>query len=98
MIACYILYSVILDKYYVGFTQESVISRLEKHNNSFYDEAFTTITNDWIVYLVIACEDISQAIKIERHIKKMKSKTYIENLLIYPEMQERLLLKFSSIN
>ena len=98
MIACYILFSEILNKYYIGFTQESVISRLEKHNNSVYDKAFTTITNDWIVYLVIACEDISQAIKIEKHIKKMKSRTYIENLLRYPEIQEKLLLKFASIN
>jgi putative endonuclease len=33
--------------------------------------------------------------KIERHIKKMKSKKYIQNLKKYPEMVEKLLIKNS---
>ena len=94
MIVCYILYSKSLDKYYIGFSQESMESRLKKHNISFYEKAFTTVTLDWEIYLVIICQTISQAIKIEKHIKKMKSRVYIENLLRYPEMIEKLQQKF----
>jgi putative endonuclease len=36
----------------------------------------------------------NQARLIEKHIKKMKSKTYIHNLVKYPEIAEKLLLKF----
>jgi putative endonuclease len=38
---------------------------------------------------------IEQAHKIENHIKKMKSKKYIENLKKYPEISLRLLQKYS---
>ena len=33
---------------------------------------------------------------IERHIKKMKSKTYIRNLKKYTEINEKLLMRFDS--
>ncbi|WP_310556100.1 GIY-YIG nuclease family protein [Flavobacterium sp.] len=94
MVVCYILYSKSLDKYYIGFTQESILSRLEKHNSSYYDKTFTGIALDWSVYLVILCNTVSQGVRIEKHIKKMKSRVYIENLLRYPEMIEKLLQKF----
>ena len=94
MIACYILYSESLDKFYTGITQDSVDSRLQLHNLSSYGNHFTSQANDWVVYLVIECVSVSQSMKIEKHIKKMKSKTYINNLKMYPEIIERLKLKF----
>ena len=39
---------------------------------------------------VFNCESTTQALKIERHIKRMKSSTYIINLTRYPEMIEKL--------
>ena len=44
----------------------------------------------------ISCKDQTQALAIEKHIKLMKSKVYIENLIKYPEMTEKLKNKYSS--
>ena len=95
MIACYILYSTSLDRYYTGITQESIENRLELHNNSGYGNHYTSQSSDWEVFLVIPCISVSQSMKIERHIKKMKSRMYIQNLKKYPEMVEKLLIKNS---
>ena len=96
MIACYILYSCSLDKFYTGITQESVDGRLQLHNSSSYGNHFTSQAADWVVFLVIECDSVSQSMKIEKHIKKMKSKNYIHNLKAYPEIIEKLRLKFSN--
>ncbi len=45
----YILYSKILDKYYVGYTGDVLAERLRKHNS--FHKGFTGTKNDWdIVY------------------------------------------------
>jgi putative endonuclease len=41
--------------------------------------------------MLIPCESVTQAILIEKRIKKMKSRKYIENLKKYPEMIEKIL-------
>ena len=95
MIACYIIYSASLDKFYTGITQESVEDRLEMHNKSGYGNHYTSQSSDGEIFLIIPCISVSQSMKIERHIKKMKSKTHIQNLKKYPEMVEKLLIKNS---
>jgi len=95
MIACYILYSSSLDKFYTGITQDNVESRLEKHNNSSYGNHYTSQTKDWEIFIVIPCDSVAQSMKIEKHIKKMKSKKYIYNLKSYPEIIEKLKIKYS---
>ena len=52
--------------------------------------SFTKIAEDWELFLKIECKDIFEARKIERHIKKMKSKKYLENLKKYPEIIKKL--------
>jgi putative endonuclease len=37
---------------------------------------------------------VEQAREIEKHLKKMKSRKYLENLKRYPEMLGKLLLRF----
>jgi putative endonuclease len=49
----------------------------------------------WRYFHVIETPNKSIAIKIEKHIKRMKSKSYIINLTKYPEMSEKLLKKYS---
>lgn len=93
-IACYILYSACLDKFYTGITQESIENRLTMHNSGGYGKHFTSSTQDWQLFLVLPCNTVSQAMKIEKHIKKMKSKKYIQNLKAFPEMAEKLIEKF----
>ncbi len=91
---CYVLHSPLLDKYYVGITRESVEQRILKHNTQYYGQKFTAITNDWELFLAIECSSIEQAMAIEKHIKKMKSRIYIQNLKTYPDIIQKLFLKY----
>jgi putative endonuclease len=91
MVGCYIIFSKALDRYYVGYTQEPFIERLRKHNEHSYGmHRFTSAANDWEEFLFIECRDATQAIRVEKHIKKMKSRKYIENLKKYPEIIVKL--------
>ena len=57
---------------------------------------FTHKADDWILYFTLKCKSKEQALAIEKHIKSMKSKTYIQNLVKYPEIKHELLLKFNT--
>ena len=93
MIGCYIIYSEKLRKFYIGVTQDDVVSRIKKHNDSSYGKhRFTAKANDWTLYLFISCLNYAHAVRIERKIKSMKSSVYIRNLLAYPELLEKLIL------
>jgi putative endonuclease len=91
MARCYILYSSKLNKFYVGITSNNLEQRIKEHNENAYGmRSYTAKTDDWELFLFIQCASNSVALKIERHIKKMKSTTYIRNLKKYPEMVEKL--------
>ena len=94
MSSCYILFSKKLDRYYIGFTTLPIDERLDHHLSNYYDNKFTSKANDWIVFLEIKCPNADTARKVEAHIKRMKSKRYIENLKKYPEMVENLIAKY----
>ena len=85
----YILYSKGLEKYYIGETLD-LEERIKQHNSGFYETGYTKQVSDWELFCSITCKDRTQARKIEAHIKKMKSKAYIQNLKKYPEISERL--------
>lgn len=91
MACCYILFSPTKNTYYIGFTQMELSERIIKHNSGFYDKTYSSFTSDWQLFLIIECVSVNQAIQIEKHIKRMKSKVYVENLKKYPEMVEKLL-------
>ena len=86
---CYIIYSKKLDKYYVGET-EDINQRIVLHNTGFFSNSYTSKANDWVLFHSIACETRVQSRAIETHLKKMKSRKYIENLVKYPEISEKL--------
>ena len=90
----YILYSQSLDRYYTGCTEYSPEERLLQHNDKHYDNSYTFFGIPWEIYYVIRCDTIAQARAIEQHIKRMKSKKYIENLKKYPEMSDKLIQKY----
>jgi putative endonuclease len=95
MCYCYIIYSQKLNRFYTGSTILSPEKRLERHNNNYYgNKKFTANANDWKLFYSIKCTSLKQAKNIETHIKRMKSKKYIRNLKIYPEITERLLQKY----
>ncbi len=89
----YILYSSKLDNYYVG-TTDNVERRLGEHNTKEHEGSFSTKGIPWELKFVIDNLSSSQAYAIEKHIKKMKSAVYIENLMRYSEMAEKLKIKF----
>ena len=88
----YILHSEKLDRYYIGYTGD-VSVRLEYHENARGSQ-FTAKADDWAIVFTLACNSKPQALEIEKHIKSMKSRTYILNLLKYPEMSDKLLNKY----
>lgn len=88
----YILHSESLNKHYVGYTSD-ISKRIELHLDSAKNK-FTYRANDWKLMHTIECCCKSQALGIEQHIKSMKSKTYIMNLMQYPEMAVKLKLKY----
>jgi putative endonuclease len=89
----YILYSKKLDRYYTGYTGD-LNQRLEFHRHPSKSTTFTSKADDWLLYYVINCESEQQARSIESHIKRMKSRRYIENLKIYVEITRKLLTQY----
>ena len=82
-----------MDKHYIGFT-ENLIQRLEFHLNESQKRKFTYTSDDWELIFTIECETKHQGLSIEKYIKSMKSRIYIQNLLQYPEMKFKLLEKY----
>ncbi|HNQ28169.1 MAG TPA: GIY-YIG nuclease family protein [Aquaticitalea sp.] len=90
----YIIYSATIKKYYIGETKDLSL-RLVWHNTKEFKASYTSKVSDWEVFFAIECVDIVQARKIEKHIKSMKSRTYIENLKKHKEISQKLLEKYS---
>ena len=74
----YILYSMKLDRYYVGATG-NLVSRIENHllNHS----GFTAKAKDWELKYSEAFDEKPEAFARERQIKKWKSRKMIERLI-----------------
>ena len=75
----YILYSETSDLYYVGYSNNTK-RRLEEHNTTPFN-TFTSKHRPWILKAVFECGDLeSNAIRIEKFIKKQKSRKLLEQL------------------
>ena len=74
----YILFSQKLNKYYVGSTTD-LERRLTEHNRG--KEKFTSLGVPWVLVYKDSFEFLIDARKREGHIKKQKSRIYIENLI-----------------
>ena len=86
----YIIFSESIDKFYVGETV-NVDERLVQHNSGFYKSAFSRQATDWKLFWSIECVSRNQALRIEKHIKKMRNRKYFENLIKYPKIAQKLL-------
>ena len=91
----YILYSPSHDKYYTGATTIAAENRLERQLDKYYENKFTEKISDWDLFFKIDCDSMKQAMQIEKHIKKMKSKKYIIDLKKFPEILEKLKLRYA---
>ena len=88
----YILQSIKLNRFYIGYTSD-FDTRIKFHKNA-ESHKFTANAEDWELFLKIPCENKTQGLNIEKHIKKMRSKTYIENLIKYPDIIIKLKEKY----
>jgi putative endonuclease len=75
----YIIYSVHLDKYYVGSTSEGLDSRLRKHLSSH--KGYTSHANDWVLVYSEEYSTKKDAVQRELEIKSWKSRMMIEKLI-----------------
>ena len=76
----YILYSEAYDKFYVGQSND-LERRLEEHNTE-NKNAFTTKYRPWKLLKSFPVGDsLGLARKIENHIKRQKSRQYIQDIL-----------------
>ena len=89
----YILHSSKLEEYYIGQTSD-LSERIDLHNSGFFDHSFTSKANDWTLVFSLNCDSRKQALSIEKHIKRMKSRKYIENLIKYPDISKSLLYRY----
>jgi putative endonuclease len=79
MFYCYILYSELLNKYYIGHTGDSLEERLRKHNSKH--KGFTGGIGDWQIVYREVFSTKSEAYAKERQIKGWKSRKKIEALI-----------------
>ncbi|AYN66350.1 GIY-YIG nuclease family protein [Euzebyella marina] len=90
----YVVQSKTTDRFYVGVTAD-LKERLIWHIDYNKNEGFTKKGIPWEYYFTLEVENMTIALKIERHIKRMKSRVYIQNLVKYPEISMKLLEKYS---
>ena len=76
----YILFSKALDKYYIGYTSDSIEARLRKHNANH--KGFTGKNADWTIKHTQAFITKQEAMKREKQIKSWKSRVRMEQLVL----------------
>ena len=76
----YIIYSEIIDQYYIGETKD-VKQRVSQHNNHLFKKSFTSRAMDWNLIMCFECDNIIHARRLEKFIKRMKSKNFIRSLV-----------------
>ncbi|MCB0480254.1 MAG: GIY-YIG nuclease family protein [Flavobacteriales bacterium] len=79
MHSCYILYSSVLDTYYVGSTSLAVKDRLRRHLSNH--KGYTAKAKDWQVVYTESFPTKEESIKREIEIKRWKSKIKIQKLV-----------------
>ena len=79
MFTTYILYSQIIDKFYIGFTADNVHLRLQKHLAKH--KGFTSKATDWQIVYTETFPSQELAMQREKQLKNWKSKIRIEELI-----------------
>ena len=92
MFYVYIIFSDKLNRYYIG-TTDNISKRLEEHNNKAYQDSYTSKGVPWILKTSFKLDSSKQAYALEKFIKKMKSKVFIEKLIQNPGIINEILNK-----
>ena len=75
----YILYSEKKNRYYIGYTHDSLPERIRKHNSNH--KGFTGGLGDWLLVYQEKFEAKKLAMERESKIKSWKSRVMIEKLI-----------------
>jgi len=76
----YIIYSKSADRYYIGYSNDTE-RRLEEHNTKPFN-TYTSKHRPWTMKAAFpVSEDRGQAMKIERYLKRLKSRKIIEQII-----------------
>jgi putative endonuclease len=75
----YILFSATKNKYYIGYTGDSLEERIRKHNTNH--KGFTGGIGDWKLMFSENFDLKSEAMQREKQIKNWKSRKLIEKLI-----------------
>jgi putative endonuclease len=76
----YIIHSKTLDKYYTGETPYVEI-RIQQHNSHYFSKGFSNAAQDWKMVMSKKCNSKNDAIYLEKFIKRMKSRKFIEKVI-----------------
>ena len=78
MFTVYILFSEQLQKYYIGYTSKNVQDILKEH--LYNHKGFTAKAKDWNVIYKLERNSKSEAIMLERKIKKRGAKRFLNEI------------------
>jgi len=93
----YIIRSLSSNIYYIGISSD-YMARLKLHNNSVFDK-FTSKHRPWEFAAVFQVNgDKKDALKIEKFIKKQKSRTFIEKIISTTEPLSGILAQLVRIS
>jgi putative endonuclease len=81
-----------LNKFYIGETSD-VNHRIQLHLNKTFKSSFSKAAEDWILKLSFQCQNRNDALYLEKFIKKMKSKAFIEKIIDNPAILKDILSK-----
>ena len=85
----YILYSGSSDKYYVGYTDDPA-RRVIEHNTKPFN-TYTSKHRPWeLVASFWAGATRGEAIRVERYIKRQKSRAFLQKLIAYQDDPEQI--------
>jgi putative endonuclease len=76
----YLIFSAKLNRFYIGETEDIEI-RLRQHVTKFFPGAFTKLSSDWDLKLVLKVSNRIESRQVERYIKGMKSKTFNQKII-----------------
>jgi putative endonuclease len=94
MFYVYVIQSKRDQSFYIGRTS-NLEERIQYHNTPDLNVGNTKSKIPWEYFFVLEVNNSKLGGKIENHIKKMKSKKYIQDLKKYPEIAQKLIKKYS---
>lgn len=95
MATFYVIYSRSIDNFYVGSSLDYEV-QLEQHQKNHFPKGYKSGATDWTTFFTVGNIPIDTARRIEKHVKKMKSRAYFESLKADPKITDQLKEEFQT--